>query len=108
MQTDDAAPRPADTDAAPAQAEGIPPLDFLTVEDARALRHGLRGIHSVEVRQIGDHPSAGPEVTAFAEAEGLEVSFRQIEWIVPAPKRRFVFRYANRHAELTVTPGASL
>lgn len=82
-------------------------LTFLTVPDARLLRHGLRGVDLVEVRLVGDHPTAGAEVTAFIEAEGLEVSFRQIDRMMPPPLRRFVFRYgAGKRAELTVAPDA--
>ncbi|MFT4151241.1 MAG: hypothetical protein QM656_13665 [Paracoccaceae bacterium] len=90
--------------ARPAAAEASP-LIFLTVEDAVALRHGLRGIQSVLVRQVGLHDTAGAEVVAFLEAEGLEVSFRQLDHMIPPPLRRFVFRYAGGQAELTVAPG---
>lgn len=81
------------------------PLSFLTVQDALLLRHGLRGIRVVEVRQIGDHPSAGAEVAAFIEAEGIEASLRRIGLMMPPPLRRFVFRYKHdKRAELTVAP----
>lgn len=83
------------------------PLSFLTVQDALVLRHGLRGVDAVEVRQVGPHPSAGAEVVAFLEAEGLDVSFRQLEHMVPPPSRRFVFRYTGKRAELTVAPRAT-
>lgn len=79
-------------------------LAFLTVEDAVILRRGLRGIRSVEVRQVGPHPSAGAEIVAFLDAEGLEASFRQLTHMVPPPSRRLVFRYTGDHAELTVAP----
>ncbi len=97
--------RPMQSDDTPS---GEMPLDFLTLDDALILRQGLRGVQIVDVRQIGDHPSAGPEVVAFLEAEGLEASFRTIGRMVPPPLRRFVFRYSGNRAELTVTPGAGL
>lgn len=94
-------PSPAPTPLSPEE----PSPTFLTVADTLLLRHGLRGVAEVEIRQVGDHPTAGAEVAAFITAEGLGVSFRQIERMMPPPLRRFVFRYtAGRRAEVTVAP----
>ena len=80
------------------------PLAFLTLQDALVLRHGLRGIHEVDVRLIGPHPSAGVEVVAFLNAEGMATTFRQLERMIPPPARRFVFRYSGGRAEVTISP----
>lgn len=83
------------------------PQTFLTPPDTLLLRHGLRGVDRIEIRLVGDHPAVAAEVTAFMAALGLEVSFRQIDRMMPPPLRRFVFRYgAGKSAELTVAPEA--
>ncbi len=84
-----------------------PSLDFLRVQDAFVLRHGLRGIRVVDVRLVGPHPVAGAEIAAFLEAEGMEVSLRQIDRLMPPPLRRYVFRYSGNRAEITVAPEVS-
>lgn len=103
-----ALPKTAEGSAAesPAASDAAAQFAFLTVEDARQLRHGLRGVQIVDVRQIGPDDSAGAEVVAFLQAEGLETSLRQIERMVPPQLRRFVFRYSGNRAELTVAPSA--
>ncbi|GGE00455.1 hypothetical protein SAMN05421774_101225 [Gemmobacter megaterium] len=80
---------------------------FLTIDDALILRRGVRGVVAVDVRLIGAHPTAGAEVVAFLEAEGLETSMQRIEHMQPPPLRRLVFRYAGNRAELTVAPNAA-
>lgn len=93
------------TDAAfPTPTPGRP---FLTLDDALILRRGVRGVAAVDVRLIGHHATAGAEVMAFLEAEGLETSMQRIERMEPRPLRRLVFRYAGDRAELTVAPDAA-
>lgn len=82
-----------------------PPVSgFLTPEDLRALRHQLRGVRVVEVRQIGGAPTAGVEVVSYLQAEGYEVHFRELGQMTPPPLRRIVFRYLHGHAEMTIAP----
>lgn len=82
----------------------MPPFAFLTSEDLRVMQQRLRGVHSVEVRQIGGSPDAGAEVVAHLEAEGLEVVYRVLERMTPPPSCRLVFRYHGTQAELTIAP----
>jgi len=81
-----------------------PTPGFLTPEDLRALRHQLRGVRVVEVRQIGGTPAAGVEVVSYLQSEGYEVQFRELQRMTPPPLRRIVFRYLPGHAEMTIAP----
>lgn len=83
-----------------------PGQPFLTLDDALVLRRGVRGVTGVDVRLIGPHATAGAEVVAFLQAEGLETSMQRIDRMEPPPLRRLVFRYTGTRAELTVAPQA--
>lgn len=77
---------------------------FLTAADQREMRHQLRGITSVELRQIGGTRAIGHEVLKWLQAEGLEVQFRTLERMTPPPLRRIAFRFQGRQAILTLAP----
>jgi len=81
-----------------------PAMRFLRPDDLPMIEHHLRGVHRIEVRQIGGAAAAGVEVVALLEAAGLEVSFRRLELMTPPPARRLVFRYPGAKAELTIAP----
>ena len=77
---------------------------FLSLEDAEVLRRGLRGVHSIEVRQFGGPPRASEEIAAFLAQEGVAATTSRIKLMAPPPLRRFVFRYAGTSAVLTYAP----
>ena len=77
---------------------------FLRPDDLPVIEHHLRGVHRIEVRQIGGEAAAGEEVVALLQAAGLEVSFRRLALMTPPPARRLVFRYPGATAELTIAP----
>ncbi|MBZ4022220.1 hypothetical protein CKO11_07090 [Rhodobacter sp. TJ_12] len=78
---------------------------FLTEADHALMRHHLRGVRMVELRQIGGPPEAGAEVLAHLEAEGFAVKFRVLERMSPPPLCRIVFRYPGpKQAEMTIAP----
>lgn len=91
---------PAPSPEAPAPE--APP--FLTPEDCALMRHHLRGVAAVELRQIGGTSASAAEVLIWLEAQGLDVSFRQLERMTPPPSRRIVFRYHGTIAEITIAP----
>ncbi|WP_076483304.1 MULTISPECIES: hypothetical protein [Rhodobacter] len=81
------------------------PGTFLTEADYNAMRHHLRGVRIVELRQIGGTPEDGAEVMAYLEAEGFAVKFRLLERMSPPPLKRIVFRYPGpKQAEMTIAP----
>lgn len=82
----------------------LPVYGFLSETDQRDMRHQLRGIAAVEVRQIGGPRTVGLEVLKWLQAEGLEVQFRELERMTPPPLRRIAFRFQGRQAILTLAP----
>lgn len=98
MDTDDTPETPTDPAASP------PALRFLTEPDARYLLSHLSGVTSVTVRVLGEHPDAGPEVTAFLRASGYEVRQETLGRMVPPPLTRYALRYRGKTATLTVAP----
>lgn len=81
------------------------PAGFLTEADQALMRHHLRGVRMVELRQIGGPPEAGAEVLAHLEAAGFAVKFRLLERMSPPPLCRIVFRYPGpKQAEMTIAP----
>jgi hypothetical protein len=78
---------------------------FLIETDHALLRHHLRGVRMIELRQIGGPPEAGAEVVAHLESLGFAVRFRMLERMSPPPLLRIVFRYPGpRQAEMTIAP----
>lgn len=78
---------------------------FLREADHALMRHHLRGVRMVEVRQIGGAPEAGAEVVAHLEEQGFAVRFRTLERMSPPPLCRIVFRYPGpKQAEMTIAP----
>jgi len=78
---------------------------FLIETDHALLRHHLKGVRMVEVRQIGGKPEAGAEVVAHLEELGYAVRFRVLELMSPPPLKRIVFRYPGpKQAEMTIAP----
>ena len=71
-------------------------MQFLDESSARFLIARLAGIDSVNVRVMGAHDHAGPEVVAFLRASGYEVSTQTLERMVPPPRTRFALRYTGR------------
>ena len=98
MERDDT---PKDLPETPPEA---PELRFLTEADARFLMSHLGSIDHVTVRVLGEHPDAGPEVTAFLRASGYEVRQETLGRMVPPPLTRFALRYQGKSATLTVAP----
>ena len=90
--------------AMPRTDETPPPIGFLTPEDYLLMRHQLRGVTAVELRQIGGTQATAAEVLIWLEAQGLAVSFRLLERMTPPPSRRIVFRYRGTIAEITLAP----
>lgn len=84
-----------------------PVLRFLGEADARFLISRLNGVTSVTVRVLGEHPDAGPEVTAFLRASGYDVRQETLERMVPPPLTRFALRYEGKAATLTVAPAVA-
>ncbi|WP_136683787.1 hypothetical protein [Falsirhodobacter xinxiangensis] len=80
------------------QANPLPP------EVASQIEGQLRGIDSVNVRVLGDDPSAGHDIAAHLAAKGFAVDVTLAERMIPHPLSRHVFRFQGRTAILTVAP----
>lgn len=80
------------------------PPGFLSAADQREIRHQLRGIAVVELRQIGGSPMVAREVIGWLQAEGFEVQFRALAQMTPPPLRRIAFRFQGARAVLTLAP----
>lgn len=92
------------TTHAPVPESSPPPFAFLSLEAAEELRKGLRGIKTVEIRQIGGAASAGEEVASFLQLQGVVTTLTRIALMAPPPLRRYVFRYQGTSAVLTLAP----
>lgn len=80
-------------------------VPFLIESDHARLRHHLRGIRIIELRQIGGTPEQGAEMMAHLENLGFAVKFRKLERMSPPPLMRMAFRYPGPGtAEMTIAP----
>lgn len=80
------------------------PANPLPPEVASQIEAQLRGIDAVNIRVLGDDPSAGRDIAAHLAAKGFAVDVTMAERMIPPPLSRHVFRFQGRTAILTVAP----
>lgn len=90
-------------DAAPDLRRELP-ANPLPPEAAGQIEAQLRGIDAVNVRVLGDDPTAGHDVAAHLANKGYAVEVTMAERMVPPPLSRHVFRFQGRTAILTIAP----
>lgn len=76
----------------------------ITEAELAMIRHQLRGVKAVDVRQVGGDDTVGALLAEKLRAQGFETGLSRVERIVPSPLSRIGIRFRGDRAEITLTP----
>lgn len=79
-------------------------LDHLDETALQFIARQLRGITEAQVLFVGHHPEFEDEFISILLALDISVSSDRTEELVPAPHRRFSFRFSGSTTTITVAP----
>ncbi|MDP0930091.1 hypothetical protein Q0601_23195 [Paracoccus onubensis] len=79
-------------------------VGFMDETALRVVVRQLRGITEAKVLFVGHHPEFEDEFISILLALDISVSSDHTEELVPAPHRRFSFRFSGSTVAITVAP----
>lgn len=79
-------------------------LNFIDETALQFIVRQVRGITEAQVLFVGHHPEFEDEFISILFALDISVSSDRTEELVPAPHRRFSFRFSGSKASITVAP----